>query len=762
MRGEGIIIDIKEVYKQIEHDDITTDYVKEIKMNKKSLSNQEKKILVKIIEKFKTNDIKDTLKAIKFYAIWEPNECIDISRKKGVFRYKAYKLENNNSLYLLDEIIKYNNIFKFSGITLKYLEDKKQLSWLFDFYKNSEKNIIKYIKNHHKKRMIIKKDNKFIESALFKDLLAYIDLTFYGQKSLADENYLNKDYLEGYSQEEVCEGVSYIIFLYDTVIGIKQDCSYFIDPKNVMSNKIEYIILAACKVIEVQEWEVCIDYYNYKVDFSNNNLIIFDYTETMEKSIIMGYIKTQMQEQIFYTSLNSKRKDAISLEVVSDEIVKRLGERMTEEINDGCLSRYRFLFPEDMFKMFQDEGIFAKKIFKEEILNIQYCAKELIMTVDEAVEKQITEHCNLFDILLFQRFFVFINKFLEKTLFLKEDEEKIISSLIPAFRKEDLVKILNMFVNDPIKTEELLNMFIYKKKFKLDLQYTPLLQVSDNIIFPNTVISKSNILRNCIEYSYQIKNQIVNDDHGLEPLVKRCSEMFLNCKEGYQVLTNKKFKYEKQNGEVDVIVVSKDEIILIECKSPLLPVNNFEMRSSLVHIEKANKQLSLSKKAFRDKSFRNNYFKALGIEYRNQNIRTCIVLGNRLFSGYNKLEHPIRYIYELDTTLNGGIIESELGQWSVWNEKEYTHQDLIDFLSEDNSLSQLNFEAMDNVDKTISVEGKKITFKTYAYNFVKIFQIYDAKLKVIISNDELKKQLVDDYKKSQQNNKLNSKHKKIK
>lgn len=738
-------MNIQEIYKQIMHNDITNNYINKIKINKKSLSNGEKKYLAKIIGHFKTNNIDDTLKAIKLYAIWEADSCIELSRKKGVFRYKAYKLENNNALYLLNELIKCKDIFNFSDSTLNYLKSKKKLSWIFDFYKKSENTLIKYIKNHHKKRWVIRRENILVESSLFKELLAYIDLTFYCNREVNNEDYLNKDHLKGYSQEEICNGVSYLIFLYDKIIGIKQNQAYFVDTKYIMSPQIEYIILLACKVIELEEWELSIDYFNYKINISKNVLTIFDESELMEKSIRMGFARTEIQEQVFYMKISSILNNALSFNEICDEIVKRLGKKMTTEINDGLLSRYVFSFPEELFDLFAHKGLFRKKLFKEEILRLEYCAKELIMNIDEACKKQITEHCTLLDVLLFQRFFVFIDIFLEKTLFRMGDESKIIQSLIPAFNKDILKSILIKFIGDDIKVEELFELFTYKNKFKLDLQYTPLLWASDNIVYPNTVISKSNMLRNCIGYSYQIKNQLVNDDHGLETLVKVCSEAFQNCKENYMVLTNKKYKYQKQHGEVDVIVVSNDDIILIECKCPLIPVNNFEMRSSLAHIEKANKQLNLSKKAFSDKEFRKSYFKLWDIEDKNQKIKTCIIFGNRLFCGYNKFQHPIRYIYELQTLLGEGIIDSELGKWSMWQGKEYSHHDLINYLIEDNSLSQLNFRAMDNINKEMSINGKNIVFKTYAYNLIKGFQVYDNKLKVISSNNKLKKQIIDKY-----------------
>ncbi|MET7040549.1 hypothetical protein WBZ18_00525 [Clostridium botulinum] len=581
-----------------------------------------------------------------------------------------------------------------------------------------------------------------IENALFKDLLAYIDACFYLDFQSEKMHYLNKNKLNAYSKEEICDGISYIVFLYDNMIGIKQDVYYFTDAKYVLSKEIESIILVSCKVIQVEEWELCIDYFDYKIRMCGNEWTIFDRSEVLEKSIRMGFIRNQMQSDIYYISSQDRLKDLESIQQVGDYIEKHLGDIITKEISDGKLSRYRFEFPTQLFSFFEYYNQIGEHWFKEEILNIEHCARELIMSYGELAQKKITDKCTLFDIILFQRFFLLINEISSKILFKKKDKNKVISSLIPSFSADVLKSLLEIFIKDKSKIQELLNLFTYKKSIKLDLQYTPFLNVSHGIIFSNTLVAKSNLLRNGIAYSYLSKNQIANNDQGLEPLVQMCSSIFKKCKEKYNVFINKKFTYMKRKGEIDVLVVSDTDIILIECKCPLSPVNNFEMRSSLDHIEKANKQLNLSKEAFNDKDFRRVYFKSWGIEDKNQNIRTCIVFGNRLFTGYNKFSHPIRYIYELDMVLNKGIIHSELGDWSVWRCETFSHADLVDFLSEDRTFIRFNFESMDRLNETMFVKGKKIVFKTYVYNIAKSFQKYDSNLRVVKSNDELKEKLL--------------------
>ncbi|MBD8027860.1 NERD domain-containing protein [Ureibacillus sp. Re31] len=116
----------------------------------------------------------------------------------------------------------------------------------------------------------------------------------------------------------------------------------------------------------------------------------------------------------------------------------------------------------------------------------------------------------------------------------------------------------------------------------------------------------------------------------------------------YHVFSNKKFSYCGQRGEVDVLVISVQDIIIIECKTPLNPTSNFEMRASDEHINKAAKQLDHCRAAFMDKALRKKLLKNLSILDKSRNIHTCIIFGNRLFNGYSVNGHPIRYLRELD------------------------------------------------------------------------------------------------------------------
>ena len=97
-------MNIKEEFKNIKQSDITEKYISSIKTEKSNLSNSDKKFLLSIIGKFKEQDIEKILKAIKFYAIWEPDEAIVETRKKECFAIKLTVLEKT-----MHYILNYDN-----------------------------------------------------------------------------------------------------------------------------------------------------------------------------------------------------------------------------------------------------------------------------------------------------------------------------------------------------------------------------------------------------------------------------------------------------------------------------------------------------------------------------------------------------------------------------------------------------------------------------------------------------------------------------
>lgn len=377
------------------------------------------------------------------------------------------------------------------------------------------------------------------------------------------------------------------------------------------------------------------------------------------------------------------------------------------------------------------------QLYKEEVFELEYFCKEMCMNANELYEKKVTQNCNAYDILLCQRFFRIMYYIQEYTYQNERNIKVILQSLIPSMDKEKLKSLLFMLLKSQQKVEEIYDLLSYNVKYKFDIQYTPFLEIGSKVIFPISVLACSNLMRNTIAYSYLSKNEIVYDDNGVEPLVKVCVNCFRKCSYGYEIFTNKKFKYKGKEGEIDVLVISDSDVIIIECKGPLVPTNNFEMRATFEHIAKAQKQLDLSKEAFEDVGFRNKFFRdSLHINRKCRNIYTCTVLGNRLFSIWSGVKHSIRNIYELEMILNNGEISSPFAKWSIWKESKYSHTDLLDFLKQDGVFIKLMQDSMDRYFNKLTFAGKTIQYESYMWNMRKLFLLCDDKLRLVEKNQE--------------------------
>ncbi len=721
---------LKSIFERIE--DLTIEEILSdsfaLEIKNEEISNSVIRLYSKKISEFRNLSVTTVLKYIMVFAISEPDMAIDIARKKGVFRYKSWGFEDNKALFLLKKLKECKKLL-FSEATLKYIDSKIEISWFFEFYKESENKLVKFIKEHYKNRYRVIENGVLYEEALFKELLAYDDILFISNQSLNTSN--NKDKLYSYSHEQISEGISYLIYLCDTNINYSYPFIPIVVPEFVTSNVIEEIVLFGCKVCKIQEWEAFIDYFPYYIKRNDRTYTIFAENPIYDKSMRLGYVNSILQSQ-----LSIARSDEMFSEVLGLSELYRIFDcdtiNFVEEVGTGILSRYRISIPELLLeKGFENKNSF----YKEELIEIQRFSKDFNIPGMEALNKKITKNCTLKDIILFKRFFAIFNYVAGHQLLSQKNSKKIISSLLPSFSRKKFINIVGKLIGNSLKAEELTTLFTYNKKYKLDLQYTPLLSYSECIMMPLFLTVKSNFLRNCIEQSYIAKNQIVNQEDK-EYLVLRLKEVLENNHPEFKVFINKKFKYNNRNGEIDVMLITDESLYLFECKAPLEPTSNFELRSTNDHICKAAKQLTHSFEAFSDEEFRKNYLKILGIEDKARTVYTCIVMGNRIFNGYTVLSHPIRYIRELDMIVNDGIIRSNIGEWRCWENSSFSEKDLIDFISQNNKLHKANFDAMVEYKEYMHVKGKKIELSSYIFDIYQAVLNYDKCFSIVSRDDE--------------------------
>lgn len=728
---------IEDLMNQIDLSLFDEEMYNELKTQKNGLSNRDKKYILRVLTNSKSETKENVLKAIICFAIWQPDEAISHARKKGILRYKVFGNKGKTKArYYLGYLISKKEVFGFSEKNNKYLKQKYEFEWLESFYNKKEEKIDTEIANHYQERIRKRIQGIDFESSLHKELFAYIDKLFF----LGGQTQTRYDYniLSTFSREEIAEGVSYLLYKYIEKYGISTEKNYCVDVSYIDSDRMEKLILFACQINYVLELELLIDFYDYDICNEGKNIILRSKDETLEKSIRLGYIKQEMQEIRFFAKRYVSHEKDVYLETLSKLIVDEFGDKIYKRISNGILTRYKFEIPTALMDKIAEQKVEGKvQLFIEEVLELEHFSKEMCMNMNELYEKNLTKNCNAYDILLCQRFFR-IMYYIQKYVYQNEEDIKVIlQSLIPSMDKKNLKALLFMLLKNHQKVDEVYDLLSYDIDYKFDIQYTPFLEIGSKVIFPTSVLACSNLMRNTIAYSYLSKNEIVNDDGGVEPLVKVCENCFRQCSHRYEIFTNKKFKYKGKTGEIDVLVVSDSDLIIIECKGPLVPTSNFEMRATFEHIEKSQKQLDLSKEAFEDDGFRNKFFTdSLHIDGKSRNVYTCTVLGNRLFSIWSGVRHPIRNIYELDMILNNGEISSPFAKWSIWKEQKYSHTDLLDFLRQDGVFIKIMQDSMDSYFNKLTFTGKTIQYESYMLNMRKLFLLCDNELRLLEKNQE--------------------------
>lgn len=703
-------------------------YVKHLLNTKISLSNKEVKSLNNL---FRSRDSEETreqvklnlLKGIFLSSVWFGDEAISQARKKWIFHYKAWGYEKNYVIEILVMVKKFHRIFNYSDKTMAYIETKISMSWLYEFYKNQEGSIeTELIKQETNRAKYILPNGNVVETSVAKDLLAYLDLNFLKRK----KHYIRKPYnlnnFESYRIVEIAVAISYLISVYDNVLTLIRRNHCFCDAKNINNSDIKNLVLLACKLKQVEEWETKIDFLDYNVTIEGRKTTITASNPQEEKSIVLAHIYRDMREmEITQSILFYQEKEIMSLERGCKKMKKYLLKNCVTKLDIPFHPKVRVDIPKTLIENFCGQEDF----FLEEITAIAILSERLKITPNDFLQKKITKNANIGDVLRFQRFFIILD-YCQTFLFeSKTSEKKCINSLIPTCSQENLVEYLTPFIQNRQALIELLELFTYKKGEILDIQYSPLVNVGVGTMLPLSIIAQSNLTRNCIAQSRNRNLQTTNEGKE-EPLVKETLKYFNDCTFPYQLFANKKIKFTNKNTECDVLVISDSRIIIFECKDTIHPVNLYEERATLDSIKKASSQLDIQFSAFSDRNFIEKFCNEHNLPNNNRKIQTCILLGNKLYHGCTHGSHPIRSLDALSMVLTTGIFRIQEGGWHIWGNNMYSEKELDKFLSDDYPLDKTMFNTLTKIETYLTVDNHKLVYESYSLDVRRVVTVLDS------------------------------------
>lgn len=733
--------DISSVLDSFDIKGVTRQYCDNLRKERgEKLSRKDREKLEHIIREFRSEPQSSVLAAIIVYAIFSPDEALQYAKQKGVFYYGS---DWEHTEYCLENLASLSETLHFSQSQQAYFNQKLSCRWLRHFYRDTEEKLIRDIKRHFKERLKGKVHGIPYESSLIIELLAYINWRFRNNNdfqdkvSTTDSTDINYECVEAYSNAEVSEAASYLIYLFTKEKGFRPQYEKWLDVNYVLDDKIKKLVLLACQRNMILEWEFLIDCLGYELEADEKSIRIFDPTEKIEKSIRIGFIKTSMREQL--SVIHSMELPGISLSKIAQTTVDGLGEKLFEWRSENKLiQRYQMKFPTKLLEPLRPQEQNGKlELFQEEYTELSFAIHELAFKNADAFKRMVTENCSVVDLILFKRFFILVN-FSQIWLFKNiKDPRKMIPSLVPVMGEEQLLDIIGKFVNSKEKANELLKLLTWKGQDKLDLQYTPIIKIDSNHYYVSMdILISSNIVRNSLVLARYRKIRDANSDGQNDPLEIFCEQIFQECSFSYQTRSNIKYKYRGEHGEIDFLAWSDDRMYIIECKNAILPSSSHEIRATYECIQKASHQLDMSFQAMQDEVVQKTYFSQWGISIRDRTIHTCILLGNRIFAMENGMRHPVRYAQELHMVLTSGVVTNGLGRWSCWAGNQFTDGDLARYLSDADPLSKSFCESMTPYTETFRCRGKKMQLNSYAYNPLLHMEKLDKYLKIIDKDDE--------------------------
>ncbi|WP_422091926.1 hypothetical protein [Tenacibaculum ovolyticum] len=684
----------------------TPDFIEYLSKNQiKKPSNSEFKRILKefniCIEKGKFKLSLNTLILILFL---NSKQSIEFIRKKGIFRYSKYKGKKCIIADLISQILSLNKDFlNLSSYELNYLHSILNFSNSHNTYTSVDKFILKEVKRF---------ELYYKEKSFLKTLLTFIDFLF-----LSNHNTTSKiDLLsiKSRSKESISMAISYLIyFISERTPSLLKDTNKANIPY-INTSEFQNLIVLVCTVQDFKEFEILIDNFNYSCIKNENNIRLKAPKKDFEKSIKLGYIKSDLQS--FNDVLNSKTlndETVLSIEDLVEELYSIEKNDIFQYTESNNYPRYRIVMPEPVIDFFIENYFIKDILFKDEIIYLSHINKEQLLHPNNLDSIIIKGDLTLFDIVKFRRFFSFFYELFTKKLFeyKKITNEVLLSSLIPTITEDELYNYLERFSTRD-KVDSFLDIVTWEPEMDIifDLQYHPLLFINDSFLIPLTIFHHSNFVRNLFASEYKKNNKQLLSDGTFDVLVNELSISFSKSKiENYSETSLPK-------SDIDLFAIYDDTLYVFECKHSLQPVNSFDLRTTFDYIKKAEKQLDYVQKLYYEGVLIQLLENKHNINLSNINKIVCtIVLSNRLFNG-NVFKYPVRYINEIKNIINEGIIKTEKGNFRLWTGDTLSNSDLTEYFSLKSNLVKLLFDSVTEEILVYDLIQPPLEVETYSMN----------------------------------------------
>lgn len=637
-------------------------------------------------------------------------------RKNGIFRCSTYDFQFQNLQPLIDEVLSEKTI---SDYARNYFNSVKLLTIIGRSVQRIFKDLIKEL-----------------DQGTFKSYLVSLDALFW-EIEISNGIHSNSSRFS-LSREEIASAFSFLFFQANEKHKIDTSQLNEVDIKSIRDKYFLNKLSNFHKITEFREIEILVDYFEYKVTRRNNKIVVEAPDEKFEMSISLGYINSQNQN--IADSISSIMEQLDSGGTFLTKVCLELAIKLKNEIfhvknNPTKRIVMKFSSSDEIFKVITNNNLFAE----EEII-INLISKELFLDLSQIKQIKFYKDLSLFDVIKFQRFFaVLFHAFFAYVSSENLTNSKLFwRSILPVFKKDELLTVLGYFF-EKTKVTQLLELLTWDSSSAnvFDIQYQPILGINEWRIIPIGILSKSHLARNALQSTrYRFDSEASDDPIGkiLEDALKPISSF---------VQRNFSYSFNGRKAEIDVIAVIDNHLFVFECKNSLHPTSPFELRTSYDYIKKGSNQLSYFSAFWEEETFI-DYIATKTKTKSLTTLHTCIVTGNRMFSGWKEQGHSIRTIYELQNFISSGKISAQLLDLdvktldtqaiSLWKGTVFSADDLVDYIDKD-SLHNLYFDSMIKTEAETSFGNIKIVQYKYNLDATNFLQKVFSKFRLISTSD---------------------------
>ena len=607
---------------------------------------------------------KDALSSLFLLFLSGNDEYIAKIKSSGVLRYSRYINRKCIIAPVLSELLNYEKAHSYLRN-----EDKEYLTSLLLLSGASISLNKAYITIRD---FTYKNLRKYGYIEISKIVLAYVDYIF-----------MSTDYNQvpnptDLTKEETAEAASYILYYISSnrdICPTKNLRVIYNYEEFIIQNDIEQIIDCAWAMLQIKEWEILTECFGYQFKEDHDGLLIEPPHIMLDKSIRLGYIRTELQyESCLYRAYSGIGSSAISIIDYATKVQETLGNRFTFEYKEEFgFGRYVMKFPDYVIDVFKKMIIDSDKCFKEDVMYLSLLGREQLITYSDLEDISI-QGLSLKEFLKIKNIFIIIGQWLNENLKKNANNNLNLTyrSLIPILSKEAIKELLLQLTTEE-KAQSFLDIISWSPQSEriLDIQYNPFINMGDFYAMPLNILANSNSIRNLYALMHK-SNELLSNGQD-DPLIQIIKDAFNYSNK--PCITN--IKYSK--GDIDIIAKIDNTLLVLECKNTLHPTSAHDMRTTWNHITKGQKQLRKIQTAIENKELDNLLENVFGTKSKDfESIYYAVIVSNRLFVG-NFLSYPVRSSNDFVNLLHDGMIVTSAGEYCQWVGGSLSARDIYNY-----------------------------------------------------------------------------------